>query len=225
MRPCQHDRACVGEVYSPPMTSPVVVPLKREQLSEAAASLARAFQDDPLQTHVFPDPVERAARSPAHFVPLLEYGLRYGTVLTTAGESTGSAVWLPPGNTHVTDERAAAAGLDRLPELLGVEAATRFFAALSAVEPFHRTDVPADHWYVLVVGVEPAAQGRGVGGALLAPILEQADRDGLPCYLETAQPRNIGFYEHLGFRVLREVVSAENGLRLWTFRRDRAGKT
>jgi ribosomal protein S18 acetylase RimI-like enzyme len=209
-------------LYTRRMASPFVVPLKREQLSEAAASLARAFQDDPLQTHVFPDPVERAARSPAHFGPVLEYGLRFGTVLTTAGEPTGSAVWLPPGNTHVTDDRAAEAGLDRLPELLGVDAATRFFAALSAVEPYHRSDMPEDHWYVLVVGVEPAAQGQGVGGAVLAPILEQAELDGLPCYLETAQPRNIGFYEHLGFRVLREIVSEENGLRFWTFRRDGA---
>ena len=205
------------------MTSPAVVPLTREQLSAAAASLARAFQDDPLQTHVFPDPVERAARSPAHFLPLLEYGLRFGTVLTTAGEPTGAAVWLPPGDAYVTDKRAAAAGLDRLPELLGAEAATRFFAALSAVEPYHRTDVSVDHWYALVVGVEPAAQGRGLGRALLAPILEQADLHGVPCYLETAQPRNIGFYEHLGFRVLREVVAAEGRLPLWTFRRDRAG--
>ena len=204
------------------MAPPAIVPLKREQLNEAAASLARAFQDDPFQVHVFPDPIERAARSPAHFVPLLEYGLRFGTVLTTAGAPTGSAVWLPPGNTQITDKRAAEAGLDRLPELLGVEAATRFFAALNAVEPYHKTDVPVDHWYLLVIGVEPAAQGRGFGGALLAPILEQADRDGLPCYLETAQPRNIGFYEHRGFRVLRDVVAEDSRLRLWTLRRDRA---
>lgn len=213
-------RVATGNVYFPLMPSPAVVHLKSEDLSEAAASLARAFQNDPLQTYVFPDPAERATRSPAHFAPLLEYGLRFGTVLTTAGQPTGAAVWLPPGGTQISDERAAAAGLDKLPELLGVEAATRFFAALSAVEPYHKTDVAEDHWYVLVVGVEPAAQGQGLGRALLAPILEQADRDGLPCYLETAQPRNVGFYQHLGFRVLRDVVVPESGLRLWTFRRD-----
>ena len=202
------------------MSSPAVVQLKREDVREVAASLARAFQDDPLQTHVFPDPAERAARSPAHFAPLLEYGLRFGTVLTTPGQPAGAAVWLPPGSTHITEARAAAAGLDKLPELLGVEAATRFFAALEAIEPYHKTDVPDEHWYVLVVGVEPAAQGQGLGRALLAPILEQADREGIPCYLETAQPRNVGFYQHLGFRVLRDIVAPESGLRLWTFRRD-----
>ena len=202
------------------MTSSAVVHLKKEDLSKAAASLARAFQDDPLQTYVFPDPAERVARSPAHFAPLLEYGLRFGTVLTTAGEPRGAAVWLPPGRTQITDERASEAGLDKLPELLGAEAASRFFAALAAVEPFHSTDVPVDHWYVLVVGVEPTAQGQGFGRALLAPILQQADRDRLPCYLETAQPRNVGFYQHLGFRVVRDVAAPDSGLRMWTFRRD-----
>lgn len=63
-------------------------------------------------------------------------------------------MWLPPGNMQVTDERAAETGLERLPELLGLEAATRLFAALSLVEPYHRTDVPVDHWYLFVVGVD-----------------------------------------------------------------------
>lgn len=202
------------------MTAPAIVSLDRKDLPRAAACLARAFQDDPLQTYVLPDPAERAERSPGHFAPILEYGLRFGTVLTTAGEPAGASVWLPPGRAIVTDERAVEAGLDRLPDVLGAAAADRFFSVLSAVDPYHQTDVPRDHWYVLVLGVEPAAQGLGLGRALLAPKLEEARRDRLPCYLETAQPRNVPFYQHLGFRVLREIVHEESGLPLWTFRLD-----
>jgi hypothetical protein len=66
------------------MARPTIVRLAEQDVSAAAAALARAFQDDPLQTYVFPDPVERAARSPAHFAPLLRYGLLFGEVLTTA---------------------------------------------------------------------------------------------------------------------------------------------
>ncbi len=129
-------------------------------------------------------------------------------------------MWLPPGETAVTDERAAEAGLDTLADALGAAAADRFCSVLGAVEPYHRTDVPAEHWYVMVVGIEPTAQGLGLGRALLAPILEEARRDRLPCYLETAQPNNVPFYEHLGFHVLRDVVHESSGLRLWTFRLD-----
>lgn len=200
--------------------NPSIVRLERKDLSRAASALGRAFYDDPLQSYVLPDPALRVERSPAHFAPILEYGLRFGTVLTTAGEPKGAAVWLPPGETAVTDERAIEAGLDKLPDVLGAAGADRFFSVLATIDPYHRTDVPAEHWYVLVVGVEPDAQGQGLGRALLAPVLEEARRDRLPCYLETAQPQNVEFYRHLGFRVLRDIVDERSGLRLWTFRRD-----
>jgi hypothetical protein len=53
------------------MTPPKIVALREGDLPAAAAALSRAFQDDPLQTYVLPDPVERAAQSPGLFAPLL----------------------------------------------------------------------------------------------------------------------------------------------------------
>jgi GNAT superfamily N-acetyltransferase len=169
---------------------------------------------------VLPDPAERSQRSPGHFAPILEYGLRFGTVLTTAGDPTGAAVCLPPGDAFVTDDRAVEAGLDKLPDALGADAAERFSTVLAVIDPFHRDDVPANHWFVLVLGVEPNSQGQGLGRALLTPILDDARRNNLPCYLETAQPKNVQFYQHLRFRVLRDILDEGSGLRLWTFRVD-----
>ena len=74
----------------------------------------------------------------------------------------------------------------------------------------------------MVVGVAPEMQGRALGRALLQPILDRAEADRQPCYLETAQPNNVAFYEHLGFRRMVETVEPQSGLRLWTFRRDAA---
>ena len=101
------------------MALPEIVPLRGRDLPAAAAALSRAFHDDPLQMYVFPDPVERAVRSPALFTPLLRYGLLFGEVLTTAGGPVGAAVWLGPAAWEVTPERAKAAGLDELPSVLG----------------------------------------------------------------------------------------------------------
>lgn len=42
------------------MTFPAIQPLDERDLPRAAAALARAFQVDPLQTHVLPDPADRA---------------------------------------------------------------------------------------------------------------------------------------------------------------------
>lgn len=199
-----------------------IVRLHPNNLRLASEAMARAFQDDPLQKYVLPDPVERANLSPAHFEPVLKYGLLFGEVLTTEGYPAGSAVCLPPGSTNMTDERAAAAGLDKLGAAIGVAAANRFGSVLGYAEPFHATDVPEPHWYVMAVGVEPNARGLGLGRQLLDPMLSQAREGRHPCYLETAQPNNVGFYERLGFRVMRHVVEPESGLPLWTFRWDAA---
>jgi ribosomal protein S18 acetylase RimI-like enzyme len=202
------------------MTTTNIISLSQENLNAAAESLARAFHNDPLQTYVFPDENERAARSPAHFAPLLRFGMLFGEVLTTEGKPLGAAVWLPPENWEVTPERAAAAGLDALPIVLGEEAANRFFSVLGAIEPYHHRDVPPAHWYLMVVGVSPEACGQGLGRALIEPIMNRADASGLSCYLETAQPDNVAFYEYLGFKKIVEEVEPQGGLTMWTFRRD-----
>src|SRR5208282_2975696 len=52
------------------------------------------------------------------------------------------------------------------------------------------------------VASEPARQRRGLGGELMRPILERADRDNLACYLETENQRNVPFYLKQGFEVI-----------------------
>ncbi len=150
------------------------VSLHPSDLDAQAAALARAFQEDPLQTFIFPDPEERATRSPAHFASLLRYGQLFGQVFTIQGPATGAAVVLPPNGWEVTPGRAAAAGFDQWPMTIGEVAAERFLTTLSAIDPFHHRDVPRAHWYVFVLGVSPEAQGTGLGRALLEPVIGRA---------------------------------------------------
>jgi GNAT superfamily N-acetyltransferase len=72
----------------------------------------------------------------------------------------------------------------------------------------------------MLAGVEPARQRQGVGSALLAPVLERADLERLPCYLETLEAPNVLFYKQLGFAVVISDVEPRSGLRFWTMRRD-----
>lgn len=195
--------------------------LREADLPAAAEMLSRAFYHDPLQIHTLPDADERATRSPALFAAALRYGLLFGEVLTNAGgPPAGVAIWIGPDAWDITPERAAAAGFDQLPHSLGPEATDRFFTALAAAEPYHRRDVRADHWWVMVLGVAPEAQGTGLARALMQPVMDRAAAAGQQCYLETANPRNIGFYEHLGFERVAELVAEPSGIRFWTFRRE-----
>lgn len=192
--------------------------LKQENIDLAAASLAKAFMNDPLQTYTFPDEQERRGKSPAHFKAILEFGLKFGEVYTSSN-TEGSVVWLCPNETEITPEKAEEGGLTKLPELLGEDAATRFLSALDFIAPYHDQDVPEPHWYVMVVGVHPEHCGKGLGRALLQPVMKKAEEHSTPIYLETAEPSNVVFYKKLGFRVLRELIDPASGLKMWTFRK------
>jgi len=196
-----------------------VARLTVEQIPQVAAVLARAFQDDPLQHYLFPTAAERTRLLPALFRVVLHHGLRAGEVWTTAGAAAGAAVWEPLGWTEITHDQVEQEDPNELPSAIGTaafERLTTFFAYLGAL---HGRDVPTRHWYLSTLGVDPAQQGLGLGGSLLQPILSRADTEGIPCYLETAQPKAVSFYRKHGFEVIVEDIEPKSGVRLWTFRR------
>lgn len=65
------------------------------------------------------------------------------------------------------------------------------------------------HWTLQYLGVRSSKQGTGLGAAAVAPMLAVCDRDALPCGLVSTNPRNVPFYERLGFRVDAEVPTPD----------------
>jgi len=63
------------------------------------------------------------------------------------------------------------------------------------------------HMYLFTIGTRKSARGKGLGKALLAPVLAACDREGVPVYLENSNPANSGFYAAHGFerRAIFEV--------------------
>jgi GNAT superfamily N-acetyltransferase len=103
---------------------------------------------------------------------------------------------------------------------MGDEAFGRFGQALGHLDLLHRAAVPPEHWYLMLLGVDPPRQGQGVGGALIAPVLAKADAANLPCYLETTKTRNVPFYRKHDFEVVVEDDLPGGGFHFWTMRRD-----
>jgi ribosomal protein S18 acetylase RimI-like enzyme len=196
-----------------------LMPLAKAQIEAAAGVLAQALANDPLFVYALPDDAERAARLPAFFARNLFYGILYGQAFTTAGAVTGAAVWLPPGS-DITPERAASAGYGQLATIVGREGLLKIGQVLDYLNDVHHRDFAPDHWYLNVVGVAPARQRQGIGQALVQAGIERAAVAGLPCYLDTAAPHNIPFYQKLGFRVLVESVIPGSNVRFWTLGRE-----
>jgi GNAT superfamily N-acetyltransferase len=186
----------------------------------AALLLARAFADDPLARHVFGTHEEPIAANVWMFQAFLWVALRYGEIDAIGDGPDGIAIWYRPGEWDLTGEQIAATGAMALIDRVPAQARERFDAVASFAEAIHREDLVEPHWYLGVVGVEPERHGQGIGTALLRPRLQRADREGLPCYLETTQPANVPFYQGLGFRVAVDRVEPDSGLRVVTMRRD-----
>jgi GNAT superfamily N-acetyltransferase len=199
----------------------IIVPMREDHLKLAAAILARAFQDDPLFVAMFPDPAERTRVMPAVAAWNLRHALLFGTVLVAGNEPAGVAI-LYRGDESVFTEAHLAASLGDLPEQLGAgvwDRYERLQATWTLPEERLAAAVPEPHWYLDMVGVDPARLGAGVGSTLLRAIHARADGDEWSTALFTVQPRNVPFYERHGYALVAEGIEPIAGLDYWCFRR------
>ncbi|MCH8065691.1 MAG: GNAT family N-acetyltransferase [Chloroflexi bacterium] len=203
-------------------TDTQVITLLDSQRRQAGEVLSRAFFDDPLMEYIFPEEARRERPLTWLMERGARYGLRYGEVHTTAGVE-GAAVWLPPGETDMTPLRMMRVGMLIAPFRVGLGAFRRFLAVSDYLEELHKRDVPPQHWYLAILGVDPSRQGQGIGGALIQPIIARSDSAGLPCYLETMKERNVAFYKKHGFVVVVEGDLPDGGPYFWTMKREAGG--
>lgn len=173
------------------------------QIPAMALVLARAFHDDPAFSWVLRhDPARMPVLRAAFELFLRRVWIEHEQTYTTAS-TAGAAVWEPPG----AWKTPVGLQLRLLPAIVSVfrRHTPRALRALSVMEGGHPAE-PAHppHYYLAFVGVDPDWQGRGLGAALLAPVLARCDSDRVPAFLEASTPRNRVLYERHGFGVLEE---------------------
>jgi ribosomal protein S18 acetylase RimI-like enzyme len=188
-----------------------IVRLREDQLPEASRVLARAFQADPAWVWLIPDERRRAAVLPWLF--RVGFEIAVADVWTTAGPVLGCARWLPPGRPPMRVGAALRAFIAT--PLRMREATSRFFAYGRALENMRLEAANGPHWYLAGLGVEPSQQRQGIGSALLAPGIEGAARERLPCVLLTNDERNLSFYERHGFKTVLEGEKPLGGPHAW----------
>jgi GNAT superfamily N-acetyltransferase len=178
-----------------------------------AETLARAFGDDPVMSWFFPDDERRSEDNRRFFRMRLRQLLPHGETYTADGH-VGAALWAAPDRWRVGRFEEARMTIALLPAL-----GRRVGPVLRGVEAIERAHPTAPHYYLAALGTDPAAQGRGVGSALMGPTLDACDRDDVPAYLESSKERNIDFYARHGFRVIAEL-RLPDGPCVWPMWRD-----
>ncbi|EYE92294.1 GNAT family N-acetyltransferase [Aspergillus ruber CBS 135680] len=65
---------------------------------------------------------------------------------------------------------------------------------------------PRGYYFCNVIAVDSEMRGMGVGRMLVDVVTERADREGVPCYLESSKGMpNLKIYEKLGFDLVKEI--------------------
>jgi len=192
--------------------------LQSSEVDHAIGVLARAFRDDPTMVYLQPDPAKRLQVLPWAIGLTVHYGHRFGEVYVSP-DGDGIACWLLPGRTELTFGGLIRAGALQAPLRMGIGGTRRMLALVQYIDGVHERCAKLPHWYLGMLGVEPTRQGQGVGGRLIGPILTRAAAEGLACYLETQNARNLPFYQKHGFTVVHEGLVPGSDLRSWAMLR------
>ena len=179
------------------MSMPEVVRATSSDHAAVRATVTLAFAADPVNRWYLRDAASYLKYFPKVVDVFLTPSIESGGCFMTK-DRTGAALWFPPGVT-ADEETANAIFGDACPPDLQDE----FGAFMAGIESFHPHD--EDCWYLPIVGVDPAYQGTGIGGAIMKAANAHIDENGDLSYLEASSESNAALYARHGFEVLGEV--------------------
>lgn len=188
-------------------------------VDRAAAVLADAFADY-AWTRWTVDADDHAARIYGLQRLVIErIALPHGEVWVANDDDAAivsAAIWmLPTSSVPLRILEAAAAAQAEL-EGSRHDASLRAEAACAPIRPAE------PHFYLGAVGTHSDRQREGLATAVLAPVLDRAEHENTPAFLETSDRANVEFYERLGFRVTGEIDVPDGGPHVWGMLRVRS---
>jgi GNAT superfamily N-acetyltransferase len=174
-----------------------------DERERVLSTVTAAFLTDPMMRFVLPEPAVYLRYAPVIAVGMAGPAFAEGTAFVSE-DFRGAALWLPPGvhadPGEMNELLPAVVPPDHVADIV---ATTEDMAAAHPDEP---------HWYLPLVGVEPLAQGRGLGAALMKATLQRVDAAGGVAYLESSNPRNISLYERFGFQIIGRIQHGKGPL-------------
>ena len=162
----------------------------------AIHAIMLAFAADPMTRWCWPDPHVYVTLMPNFARAFAGAGFARGGAFCTEGH-TGAALWLPPG-TEPDDATMGSIFETTISPTIRSD-------MLGVIDRMGKHHPREPHWYLPLIGVDPAHQGKGHGDALMRHALQRIDGEHAPAYLESTNPRNISLYERHGFEQLTTI--------------------
>jgi len=178
-----------------------------------ASLCGRAFFEDPMLRWPLPADDDAPIDSTTKCFEAVLHAYAGAGLLFEAGDAAGMAVWVPPDRLSVFEamDALSRSAIRPLTDDGGARY-DRFWDWLGA----HATAEAV--WFLDIVAVDEPYRGSGIGTALVRFGLEQARATGAAAFLETSNPRNVPYYERLGFHVTEDADAPEGGPHIWFMR-------
>ncbi len=164
--------------------------------ARAFATIALAFAADPMMRWSFADAAKYMAVVPEFVRAFGGNAIAQGTA-DVAGNFAAVALWLPPGIEPDGEAMGRIIEAHMPPE--------KMEDGGGLVEQMNKFHPNEPHWYLPLIGTDPAHQGKGYGADLMAHAIWRCDERGEAAYLESSNPSNVPFYERFGFKVMGEI--------------------
>ena len=191
--------------------------------SQASAALVASLLDDPFYRAITDDfgtnLVARRHALSGYFEYSLGEAQRTGRCVVAPDPRLGAAAWLLPRTSDV-DAAESKLKSEYLATILGPRGNQNYHRIVRYMAPLAARVVPRGAWYLSIIGILPSAQGKGLGVTLLADTLAEASQAHVSCYLETFTPRNLRFYERLGFSPVAKHLEPTTARTCVVMRRD-----
>ena len=178
------------------MRTPTVRTTTDDEEVRAIDTIVLAFAADPVARWLWPDSHEYLTSMPSFARAFGGRAFLHDRAYCT-DDYGGAALWFPP-NVHPDEEGVG----DVVERTVSPSVRGDLFVILEQMAKYHPSE---PHWYLPMIGVDPACRNRGYGSALMKHVLQQIDDDHSPEYLESSNPRNIPLYQRHGFEILETI--------------------
>ncbi|MBN1427019.1 MAG: GNAT family N-acetyltransferase [Anaerolineae bacterium] len=178
--------------------------------------MIKVFRDDPLMIwFLLQDRRQDAASEAFYDFMVKDYCLPDGLCWVTEDVS-GAALWMPPGQWELPPIKQLSM-IGVIVRSFGWQKLMLKFRERQKIDSCHPKE---PHYYLSGLGVSEELRGQGMGSALIKPMLDRSDQEGVGCYLETSLERNLNFYQRHGFAVTQQLSIGPDELPVWLMWRD-----
>jgi len=189
--------------------------VQKKDLKNAVDVLNNAFSKESMWQEVFTDEEKNRILTEV----MVRFCLKYGDVFATSDKLEG-VMAIAPHDKDMTTWRIIRSGGFFLSMKIANEA-KKLEVLTNAVEEAKKSLNLGSYIHLLIMGVSQEFQGKGFGGKLLRALMEKAEAERKPIYLETQKEENVNFYSKYEFSVKKKIILPEPlNLPMWLMVRD-----